>query len=314
MSLQANELLILKRFNDQVNAATAQAVTEAMKNASELASVIVDAVSEKVSAISAPVLKVQIKDKEEIKLSKPASKYLEPALKILMAGCNLYLHGPAGSGKTTLAYQIAEVFEQEIVGLIATKDMGKFDYFGSMNSRDGSTYYIDAAPVLAAKEGKVLFIDEFDMAPDYANKSLNALGDSQRILRNPVSKENIVKHEKFKFIVGGNTIGLGSDGVYGGSRQDASVLSRFVPLYVGYDQELEKALASAYAQDGKLLNRIWEAREALTKKKAKQIVSTRQIETAHRLVYVAGFSENEALHKAFSVDAWPAGLAESVGF
>lgn len=156
----------------------------------------------------------------------------------LSAGVNVYLYGPAGSGKTTSGQQCANAF-----GL-------SFHFSGKMEDEYGilgfilpSTGEVVRTPFREAYEhGGFFLFDELDRSSPAAVVALNAA------LANGVCAfpDAIVqRHENFKCVAAGNTVMTGASRLYtAGAQMDASSIDRFAFIEFGYDETLELALAT----------------------------------------------------------------------
>ena len=116
--------------------------------------------------------------------------------------------------------------------------------------------------------------------------SINSAIASDSML-NPISGEIIKKHENFVFIGAGNTSGLGADFKYNGrSRLDASTLTRFVNVFLDYDEKLEKKLCL----DSDLYSMLIDARRKLQKDSAEEFISTRDFIKYSKLMKAANWT------------------------
>lgn len=149
-----------------------------------------------------------------------------------------YLVGPAGSGKTFMAEQIAESLGLPFyyVGAISDRYM---DYLGFYNTAGEyqRTPFRDAW-----ENGGVMLFDEFDGS--FANEvlPLNASLAGAKTMAFPDGM--IAKHDNFRVIIAANTYGKGADRQYVGRFQlDAATLNRFAVIDLEYDEPLETAIA-----------------------------------------------------------------------
>ena len=158
-------------------------------------------------------------------------------LSALAAGLNVYLHGPAGSGKTTSAHKCAEALGVEFY--FAAKVESEYQLTGFKDARGETvrTQFRDAY-----ERGGVFLFDEMDASAPSAVVAMNAA------LANGFCAfpDGIVKrHEKFYCIGAGNTKLTGATRAYAGRNQlDAASIDRFAFIEFGYDDELERALAT----------------------------------------------------------------------
>lgn len=155
----------------------------------------------------------------------------------LAAGVNVYLHGPAGSGKTTAAQKCADAFNTQFY--FAAKVESEYQLMGFKDAK-GDTVH---TPFRDAYENGGLFLfDEMDASSPSAVVALNAA------LANgvcPFPDKIITRHKDFKVIGAGNTKLTGATRAYAGRNQlDAASIDRFAFIEFGYDDDLERALAT----------------------------------------------------------------------
>jgi cobaltochelatase CobS len=151
---------------------------------------------------------------------------------------NVWMHGPAGSGKTHAAAQVAKALNLP------------FGFHGSMSMPHELVGFVDAAGkyhttqfVKRFTEGGLCLLDEVDSGENGPLLALQAaLANGDMSLPNG---EIVKRHKDFICIAAGNTTGQGATVDYvGRSKIDAAFLSRF-PILIswGYDEELEQAFS-----------------------------------------------------------------------
>ena len=162
-------------------------------------------------------------------------------LKLVAAHENVYLYGPAGSGKNTIAEQIAEALGVEFY--YQNTLVTKFDVSGYKNAQGE---YEETAFYKAWKNGGLFFADELDNSTAEAIIALNAaLANGYSTF--PNSGEKVAKHQDFYCIAAGNTNGQGATEEYCGRYQmDESSRDRFAFIEIGYNEKIEESICGGH--------------------------------------------------------------------
>jgi cobaltochelatase CobS len=232
-----------------------QRVGEVLASMAELVS---DEVAKAVRTVE-----VKIAGLPEVKIDK-AHKCFERVLRYAANRKSVLLVGPAGSGKTTLAEQVAKALGLPFY--MSGKCADEVKITGYM---DGGGTYRTTAFRKAWEFGGVFLFDEMDGWTADALIAVNAPLAGQW---GDFPDGMVARHPDFVAIGAANTYGRGADRQYVGREQlDAATLDRFAVLPVEYDEELELALAS---------NRKWaefcqKVRAACEGEKVRHIVSPR---------------------------------------
>lgn len=179
------------------------------------------------------------------KTTTKTEKVLDPnfanILKLVAAHENVYLYGPAGSGKNTIAEQIAEALGVEFY--YQNTLVTKFDVSGYKNAQGE---YEETPFYKAWKNGGLFFADELDNSTAEAIIALNAaLANGYYTF--PNSGEKVAKHPDFYCIAAGNTNGQGATEEYCGRYQmDESSRDRFAFIEIGYNAKVEESICGGH--------------------------------------------------------------------
>lgn len=218
------------------------------------ASGLVDEVAK--TAVSAgPVVDIiRVIDGAEVR-EIPGLAHLELAkcVNLAKAGIHIYLHGPAGTGKTTLCKQVAAALGRPFFSVAKVGD--EWQLSGMV---DAHGKFIETECYRAVVAGGVLLVDEADASDPNALTWLNS-GLANGFFTFP-GVGRVEAAPGFLCIMTGNTIGRGASSDYVGRNPlDLATLDRFAFVAVGYDERIETALANG---DADLVNFIHEVRRA----------------------------------------------------
>lgn len=223
---------------------------------------------------------------------------------------NVMLVGPAGSGKTTLAMQIAECLGLTWDAVSCHPEMPGSRIEGRMLVKlmSGEEVYVETGFVRVFRDGGVWINDEGDNMNGSLSIIYNAaLANGWLILP---TGERVTRHQSFIFVHCANTYGSGADPVYVREQQDAAFLDRFVGMkfFVDYDLELEQTLCP----EVKIREAVYGVRRKVQELGLKGcIVGTRALVTARRIVTREGKSVDEALRRI--TDGWTKHNRQSCG-
>lgn len=227
---------------------------------------------------------------------RPHKKFTDLVKKVHLEKQAL-LVGPAGTGKSTLAKQVAESLGLPFASISCTAGMSEAHLTGRM-AIDGS--YIRSEFVKFYEEGGVFLLDEVDAADNNTMLIINsALANGFMSVSNRVDNQIAKRHSEFICIAAANTTGDGATSQYAGRNQiDGAFMDRFVgcKIEVNYDTELEANILQSFPLALTTLNRI---RENVVNHKIRRIVSTRAYISASKSISYD--TEHEKLNQANAV-------------
>lgn len=187
----------------------------------------------------------------------------------LLVGDDVMLVGGAGSGKGTIARQIAECIRPKPLPVSSIRCSVRDSMSKWFGFTTGEGKYVPSVFYQRYKYGGVLLIDEMDASNPQVLVAINgALTDGFC----DFDLEQVQRHPDFFVIAAANTYGFGADSQYVGRTPiDGATLNRFSRIPFDYDEQLEMQIAplpifTRYVQT---------ARRELYKRKWKYILSPR---------------------------------------
>ena len=228
----------------------------------------------------------------EVRAKAPAvaHKALAKLQRKVAAGLsNVMVVGPAGSGKTTLASQLAESMGLPFGVLSLSGGANESHLFGRLApDATGAWSYHESPFVTIYRHGGVFLLDEIDAADANVLVSANAaLANGFLVI--PSTGERIERHPDTVIMAAANTFGSGADAMYvGRNALDAATLDRFAGavIEVDYDRDVERKIATDIAGENAtaLLAAIWSLRDRVATNKLRRIIGTRAVIAGAKLV------------------------------
>lgn len=180
---------------------------------------------------------IEVRDSEGVltRLEGLHHKAQPVVTKMLAAGVHVWLAGPAGSGKTTIAETAASALERPFYSTGAVQSEYKLTGFVDAEGRTVRTPFREAY-----EHGGLFLWDEIDASAPGALVAFNqALANGCYAFPDGM----IDRHPGFIAVAAANTWGTGATAEYvGRNRIDAATLDRFATVQIDYDEDLEKAL------------------------------------------------------------------------
>lgn len=220
------------------------------------------------------VNKYAFQGKAEVTIEGRTHEVLPKVLRSLATGHHVWLVGPAGTGKSTIAKHAAEAMGLGFYSISCHGQMTAAQVFGYMNA---SGEYVPSLFRVAFENGGLFLFDEIDSA------SSNVLAAVNQALANGTCAfpdGMVEKSDGFYCVGAGNTFGKGATAEYSGrAKIDEATIDRFDYLYVGYDQAIEREMTEAIlgADADAWLSRIAKYREAIETHGLKAIMGTRTV-------------------------------------
>ena len=181
---------------------------------------------------------IRVGQRPTVKMDRQPAEF-EDVLSWAANGEPCLMVGPAGTGKGTMARNIARALEAEFFEVNAVQNSYELTGFMDANSHYVTTPFYSACK--AASEGKkvVFLFDEMDCSTPECLKVFNeALSSFEMTFPNneKLAFDNLV------ILAAANTYGTGATSQYVGNQLDASTLDRFAVVDVNYDYSTELAI------------------------------------------------------------------------
>ena len=184
---------------------------------------------------AAPAQQIVVKtlDGTEHNVEGQTHKDFARILNIVANNIPVLLHGEAGTGKTTLAKQIAQALGLDFYkqGFAGTK----YDYTGYI---DANGQRVETPAARAYKYGGLLLLDEIFASDPQALLAINGMRDGDPV---EFAGELIYPHKNFRLVCADNTIGMGATDGYDRNEQDISFVNGLARVEVFADPNIELA-------------------------------------------------------------------------
>jgi len=254
----------------------------------------VRAIARQEAAKTAPrITRLELPDREPRQIEGKVHPVMRKVLAIISQKAHVYLSGPAGTGKSMIAEQVAELLGLEFSSISCHPQMTGAALFGYPLPTGG---YVPTEFRKRFEHGGVFCIDEMDNGNPAIISSLNqAL--SNRVCAFP---DGMVKRNDEFIVVGtGNTFGTGPNALHM-TRQalDTASRTRFFGIEVPEDPEIERAVIDSSGIDEETAtdwhNVIHDLRRAVNTLEMRVSVSMRHAMIGAKAL-AAGLTRDEAL-------------------
>ena len=218
-------------------------------------------------------------------------KNFEHLIRVVHANTPVMLVGPAGTGKSHAAEQVANAMGLDFYAMSVGAQTSKSDIIGYM---DAMQNYVRTVFRNAYEHGGLFLLDEIDAGNSNVLIQLNAA-----LANNYMSFPDgmIRRHDKFRMVASANTFGLGASRQYVGRNQlDAATLDRFVVLSWDIDENLEQSLAVG-KYGAAWLDIVRYVRSFVNDQELRVVVSPRATQRGS-LLLSHGMDFNDVLHMA----------------
>ena len=241
--------------------------------------------------MQARVVKVQTPNGNVNTVSGAVCADFDAMVQTLIEGDYIYMHGPAGCGKSFTAKQLAEALDLQFYAmqqlLYEHQVVGFVDANGTRHETPFS---------MAWQNGGLVLLDEMDgSAPEAAICVNNALANG--VIDLP-GLGNVKAHPDFRVVAAGNTTMTGASVEYT-ARQvlDASTIDRFMFVQVDYDERIELLMANG---DQEIVDFAHDVRQAVERSGLYAIISYRCIKRLGNVNLQNAWGDGNLLKNAFA--------------
>lgn len=233
-------------------------------------------------------LEITVNGRERVKIDGYIHPSFETLLTFTASKCNVWITGPAGSGKTSAVMQVAKAMELPFYSISVCTHSTKTDLFGYMGA---TGEYVPTDFYRAYSSGGIFLLDEADNgSPNIMNSMNQALSNGHCSF--PCGMTEV--HPDFYCLAAANTLGNGANIRYVGRQtQEKTLLDRFIFLHWPYDEAGEGALCG----HDRIAKKVQELRHKAEKSGLNCVISPRASIAITKLMAM-GVNEADATHAA----------------
>ena len=192
------------------------------------------------------IIKVEKLDGSVVKVDGATHDCLEDVIQLARARENILLVGPAGSGKTTLAGQVAKALDLPFAHISLSGGVSETNLTGTLLpiKAGGQFAYVSVAFVDLYENGGVFLLDDLGGASADTMLCINsALANGAMRIEHKIESPEIKRHKDF-VCIGATNVTHASASYTGQEAIDLSVLDRFVTgtVTMDYSEMLEEKL------------------------------------------------------------------------
>ena len=243
---------VLGDFVPEVDATkVAEIVNDSIKEPLEIMAKATAEVADLRSAVDRlrpKVTQVTLGDNEMNELDGIQHNMFSKVLSTISNGNHLYLVGPAGTGKSTIAENASQALGLGFSSKSCSSQSTEASLLGYMSAVGD---YVGTSFRTAYETGQVFLLDEVDNGnPNILTVLNSALSNSFMAFPDGM----VTRHKNFVLVATANTFGNGATAEYvGRNALDKAFLDRFVSLNIDYDADIEQAmLDSVKGLDGNI--------------------------------------------------------------
>lgn len=188
---------------------------------------------------------------ERVELEETSHFRLATVMKLLAMGKHVFMVGPAGTGKSTIARQAAKGLNLKFYAKSCYPQMPPSALVGY---KDAGSNFNETMFTFAWRNGGVFNLDEIDNSH---SSTINLLNEAMSNGEMEINNEMVPKSPDFRLAATANTYGRGPDRQYVGRQAlDAATLDRFVFVEIDYDEALEAAACHATGASRETVDKV----------------------------------------------------------